>query len=257
MPLVTTGPSIFLQPHYDDVPLSCGGTVAMLARAGHNPHMVTVCASEFIPRELNPFATWKHERWGLTDPEQVVRVRRMEDFAAARTLGCTVRWLEIPDAIYRDNYTSDAKLFGPLAEEEHELVADIADDIQSLPEWQGNSRVFVPLGIGMHVDHQLVFKVGQTLAARGTEVYAYEDCPYAIHTPEGRERRLTALGSQVGRTLLTPIGEMIERRLDAIACYTSQLPVIFRFTQDFRSTVLDFARCVGGGQPAERFWLVH
>jgi hypothetical protein len=28
------GPSLFIQPHYDDVPLSSAGTVAVLARGG-------------------------------------------------------------------------------------------------------------------------------------------------------------------------------------------------------------------------------
>src|SRR5690348_3237500 len=33
MPQSTSGPAPFIQPHYDDVPLSCGGTVALLRPA--------------------------------------------------------------------------------------------------------------------------------------------------------------------------------------------------------------------------------
>jgi LmbE family N-acetylglucosaminyl deacetylase len=90
------------------------------------------------------------------------------------------------------------------------------------------------------------------------EVYAYEDCPYAIHTPEGRRTRLAALDGKVGEPVLVPIGETLEQRLEAIACYASQVPVIFRFTQDFRSSLTDFTREVGGELgPAERFWPVN
>src|SRR5688500_18662938 len=106
------GPAIFVQPHYDDVPLSCGGTVARLAERGDCPSIVTVFASELVDAMVGEFAAWKHSRWKLTDPDAVVEARRAEDAAAARTLGCTVRWLGWPDAIYRgDRYRSDAELF--------------------------------------------------------------------------------------------------------------------------------------------------
>jgi LmbE family N-acetylglucosaminyl deacetylase len=116
--------------------------------------------------------------------------------------------------------------------------------------------VFVPLGIGSHVDHQLVFDASRCLAAQG-EVYAYEDCPYAIHTPEGRRTRLAVLDGKVGEPVLVPVGGTLEQRLEAIACYASQVPVIFRFTQNFRGAVTGFAHEVGGELgPAERFWPV-
>jgi LmbE family N-acetylglucosaminyl deacetylase len=134
MPKLTSGPALFIQPHYDDVPLSCGGTVAMLARGGHEPHMVTVFASELLPQMVGEFAAWKHERWKLADPDAVLEARRAEDAAAARTLGCDVRWLGLPDAIYRDRYTSDHELFGPLPPEERELASQLAEEIRHLPE---------------------------------------------------------------------------------------------------------------------------
>lgn len=255
---LASGPVLFVQPHYDDVPLSCGGTVARLAVAGHEPHMVTVFASELVDKMVGDFAAWKHKRWKLTDPDQVLATRRIEDADAARTLGCSVRWLGLPDAIYRgERYTADPQLFGPLHPDELPLAEHLAEEIQSLPEWRDGNRVFVPLGIGSHVDHQLVFEAGRCLAAQGVEVYAYEDTPYAIHTPEGRAKRLAAVSDKVGEPMLVPIAETLERRLKAIAAYRSQVPVIFRFTTDFRAAVTEFACKVGGSLgPAERFWPV-
>lgn len=251
------GPALFLQPHYDDVPLSCGGTVALLADRDAEPHIVTACAGEIVPEMVGAFAAWKHERWKLTDPDQVLATRRAEDEQAARTLGCDVRWLGLSDAIYRDRYTSDTELYGTLHPEDLELSGFLADEIRHLPEWRESSRVFVPLGVGSHVDHQLVFEAGRRLAAQGTEVYAYEDCPYAIHTPAGVRARLTALGDTVGKAVSVPIASTLEQRLEAIACYRSQVPVIFRFTDDFRQAVTGFARAIGDrAGPAERFWPV-
>jgi hypothetical protein len=66
---------------------------------------------------------------------------------------------------------------------------------------------------------------------------------------------LATLSGKVGEPVLMPIGETLELRLEAIACYASQVPVIFRFSQDFRGVVANFAREVGGEPgPAERFW---
>ena len=57
----------------------------------------------------------------------------------------------------------------------------------------------------------------------------------------------------MGEPLLVPIADTLAQRLEAIACYRSQVPVIFRFTQDFRRAVTSFTWEVG---PAERFWPV-
>ena len=79
-----SGPALFIQPHYDDVPLSCGGTVAALAQNGLEPRMVTVFASEILDAMVGDFAAWKHARWRLTDPDAVLDTRRAEDAEAAR-----------------------------------------------------------------------------------------------------------------------------------------------------------------------------
>lgn len=252
------GPAIFLSPHYDDVVLSCGGTVAALAAGGWQPLMVTVFGGETPEELVGDFASWKHSRWGYASADDVLTVRRAEDTAAAAVLGCRTRWLGYFDAIYRgERYAADRELFGELREVERALVPLLADEVSSLPEWEPGTAVYVPLGVGGHVDHQLTFAAGQLLAARGIPVFAYEDCPYAIHTPEGVDRRLTALSGQVGPPALVPIAEALDRRIAAIAAYTTQLPVIFRFTDDMPGALAGHAARVGGALgPAERYWPV-
>ena len=252
------GAAFFIQPHYDDVALSCGATAAAFARAGHVPHIVTVFASEVLEQMVGEFASWKHARWKLSDPDAVLAARRDEDAAAARALGCSIRWLGLPDAIYRgDRYTSDAELYGCLHPDECALADHLATELLNLPEWRSGARVFVPLGVGSHVDHQLVFEAGRRLARSGVEVWAYEDCPYAIHTPAGVEARLKSVEGAVGSELLFEVSSGLDAKLDAIARYSSQLPVIFRFTNDWRGAVLEHARSLSSvGGAAERFWPV-
>lgn len=251
--------ALFIQPHYDDVALSCGGTAAAWSVAGCEPRIVTVFASEIVHEMVGELAARKHARWQLDDPDAVHALRREEDARAADVLGCSVRWLGLPDAIYRgDRYPDDAALYGPLHPEEVALATHLADELVQLPEWRPLTQVFVPLGVGDHVDHQLAFEAGRQLAQRGIEVWAYEDLPYGIHTPAGLDRRLAQLAGVVGEIQRVPIAPTLERKLSAIGEYSSQVPVIFRFTDDYREAIARHARAAGSaGEAAERFWPVH
>ncbi|HEY8598306.1 MAG TPA: PIG-L family deacetylase [Thermomicrobiales bacterium] len=252
------GPAIFLSPHYDDVVLSCGGTVAALVAAGCPPLMVTIFGGETPEELVGDFARWKHRRWGYESADAVLAVRRDEDAVAAAILGCRTRWLGYFDAIYRgERYAADGDLFGRLKGVEAGLIPLIADEILSLPEWAAGTTVYVPLAIGGHVDHQITFAAGRLLAARGITVFAYEDCPYAIHSPGGIALRLASLHGQVGPETLVAIEKTLDRRIAAIAAYTTQVPVIFHFTADMPGAIATHARRIGGALgAAERYWPV-
>ncbi len=247
--------ALILQPHYDDAALSCGGLAALMARQVRC-EVITVFASELVPEMVGDFAAWKHARWKLSDPDMVVEARRAEDAAAASVLGCGVRWLGLPDAIYRgSNYTSDAQLFGQLHAHDRELVEHLAVELKGLPEWSPLAVVFVPLAIGSHADHQMVFEVGRLLAQEGVRVLAYEDAPYVIHTPSGLDVRIAEVGEALEEPILVPIADVLETKVAAVGRYASQLPVIFRFTDDYAAALRAFAAERGGALgPAERFW---
>ena len=244
---------VFLAPHYDDVALSCGGTVALLADAGARPLVVTVFGGEPGGRALTAFARWQHERWGTAEADTLA-TRRAEDRAAAAILGCETRWLPHLDAIYRgERYLSDEALFGPLAPDEAPLVGEIAAEVLSWPELGPGATLYVPLAVCNHVDHQVVYRVGQLAAAGGRRALAYEDFPYAALSDE-LPRRLAAVRGEVGAAEVVPVGAAQARRIAATEAYRSQLPVIFRFTDDVPGAVGDNARRAGNGQFAERYW---
>jgi LmbE family N-acetylglucosaminyl deacetylase len=250
--------TVFLSPHYDDGVLSCGGTIASLARAGCEPLIVTVFGGETPEELVGDFARSKHARWGLASADEVLAVRRREDAAACAILGGRTRWLGHFDAIYRgDRFTAPDALYGKPPPVELGIPQLIADEVRSLPEWEPEATVYVPLAIGGHVDHRLTFAAGRVLAEQGVTVLAYEDCPYAIHTPGGVARRLAEIQGQVGEPILVPIGRTLQHRIDAIAAYATQVPVIFRFTEDVPRAVTEHALRTGGGLvPAERYWPV-
>ncbi|HEX2281021.1 MAG TPA: PIG-L family deacetylase, partial [Thermomicrobiales bacterium] len=110
---------LFLSPHYDDIPLSAGATVRLLADHDLASETLVVFGSEPDPgRPLSAFAEAMHEGWGLTANE-VIASRQAEEAAAAAILGAQTRVLPFRDAIYRGaHYLSDDDLFGTPATDE-------------------------------------------------------------------------------------------------------------------------------------------
>jgi LmbE family N-acetylglucosaminyl deacetylase len=249
---------VFLAPHYDDVALSCGGTVAQLAESGAAPLIVTIFGG--LPAgPLTTFASDMHALWGV-GPHDVIATRRAEERCAAEALGANTLWLDFADAIYReDRYTSDPQLFGTIDPAESSLAADISKAILAALAGLGAvpASFYVPLAIGNHVDHQHVFAVGKRLAAAGHDVWAYEDFPYA-GDPAWRESIDThARAVTTGTERLEPLTPtQLKRRIDAVLCYGSQLDVIFRHQGDPAEAIRRYAQTIGHGQPAERFWRI-
>lgn len=243
--------TLFIGPHPDDIALSCGGAVAIAARDGE-PAIVTLFAGQ-PAGDVSDFARFQHERWGI-DAASVAAARAAEDAAATRALGGTVRQTsgDYLDAIYRNAaYGSDDALFGRLLDQDLALVDDLVETLASF----NAGEYVVPLAAGGHVDHQLVFRAGRRLAARGSFVWAYADVPYVIDNPRAVTDRL-ARGT-VREARVTYLDEdAFERKCLAVECYPSQLPVLFRDLGDHRAALDRYAREVGGGRRAEVCWRV-
>jgi LmbE family N-acetylglucosaminyl deacetylase len=241
---------VFVAPHYDDIALSCGGAVATLV-----PHadvwIVTVFGG--VPDgTLSPFARAMHAGWGIGEAEAVFQ-RRREDECAQRALGpVQSTWLEHLDAIYRNHgYDSDAALTGALLPGETAVSAQIAEQLHEF----GADEYYVPLGIGRHVDHQLVHQAGQRLAEQGSVVWAYADLPYALLVKADDSRDQV---SGVGAPRRVTFDEAaFERKWAAISCYPSQLPTIFRELPNPHAAFERYHRANGDGELAELVWRVE
>jgi LmbE family N-acetylglucosaminyl deacetylase len=254
---------LFLSPHYDDIALSAGATVRRLADLARHPETLIVFGSEPDPDvALSPFASAMHQGWGLATSEVIAR-RRAEEDNASRAIGATVRLLPFHDAIYRGhNYLSDDDLFSTPAPAEAGLPEHIVSSL-GLPQAPTDSiRIYAPLGIGGHVDHQLVFTAAATLAAAGWDVWFYEDVPYALRVG-ARERRLDEIPGEHTVQLRGKVlaGEHWDAKLDGIVSYPSQLETIFRHyvgvepdRNGIGTALAMFAADKYEGNVGERFW---
>lgn len=254
---------LFLSPHYDDIALSAGATVRRLADLGRQPETLIVFGSEPDPATvLSPFASAMHEGWGLASSDVIAR-RRAEEDNAARAIGATVRLLPFHDAIYRGhNYLSDDDLFSNPAAAERDLPREIVASLGLPATPEDAVRIYAPLAVGAHVDHQLVFTAAMQLAEAGWDVWFYEDVPYAMRDG-ARQRRLDALAGEHRARLLgkVPAEGQWDAKLDGILSYPSQLETIFHHyvgvkptREGIQEAISAYASDQDETNMGERFW---
>jgi LmbE family N-acetylglucosaminyl deacetylase len=246
----------YLSPHFDDAVYSCGGLIHRQAAAGERVVVVTLCAGEPTAGPLSEFAESLHARWGLP-AERVNAARRAEDMRALQWLGAQPIYLDVPDCIYRFHpetqkplYASEDALFGMLDPAEAPLVEIAAAQVRRLLKQTPSARVYAPLGIGRHVDHQLTRAVAGLLS---NPTAFYEDYPYAVREAETPFWGGLAAGYV---SSYVDLGEMdLEAHCRAVALYYSQLSSFWPDEAVMRSAIRRFYERSGPGQLRLTVWL--
>jgi len=196
--------------------------------------------------------------------------RRIEDERYALFSEASIVFLDLPDAVFR-GYGSDDELLGrprPNDEAPYEILR--REIVRLEPQ-----KVYLPLAIGGHVDHQLCRNAGLRLLAEGRRwvmpgpdyagiVTFYEDFPYAWWEDF---KRFEDLPFDPSRDLppdvaIAPeyadVGDQLERKITGIGMYESQLDRLFGGRRQMADSVRAFGRQVAElGRVdgfAERYW---
>lgn len=255
---------LYLSPHLDDAVLSCGGYIHRLVCAGHRVAVHTLMAG-YPPRALpdSPILQDLHARWGTGG--NPVAERRQEDIKALRSLGALARHGTIPDCVYRVTYGpgGEVRALYP-SEESLWQVPDPADSaillLESMPLLYTQTQVLhIPLGAGGHVDHRLVRAWGRQLARVYSDltVLYYEEYPYN-NSPSAVEAALADFVPWSMTSVLRPLdAAALQAKIAAIAHYESQISTFWQDASEMVRGVVEDARQVGGGQPAEREWSIQ
>ena len=116
---------------------------------------------------------------------------------------------------------------------------------------------YAPLGVGRHVDHQIVCSAADRLLQRGSKVYFYEDFPYVLQ--EGAlEARIKDLGG-VLEPAYVEMSEMLPRRLEAADLYASQVQLNFGDRARMHRVMESYTHSIRPVQTVhlERYWTVR
>ena len=236
--------AIYLSPHLDDAALSCGGQIYQQTQAGNRVLIVTITAGAAPTTNLSAFAQGQHDSWELdVDP---VEVRRREDIESSRRLSSEWLHWDVMDCIYRRHpetgaalYTSDETLFGVLNSAESPLIQHLTQKLLDLP---ASTTIYCPLGLGNHVDHQLVRVSAETAFAH--RLTYYEDYPYA------QREGFTGLGSAWQSHTVALSNAAIDARIHAVNAFESQVDHLFGSSAQMADNICAYIAQVGG----ERTW---
>jgi LmbE family N-acetylglucosaminyl deacetylase len=250
---------IYLQPHFDDAALSCGGTIALQHEAGMRTLVITVFGG--MPRDnvLSPYASQVLQRSGLgVDPGPATEQRRQEDASAMEILGADTLWLDYLDAIFRGTppyYPSEETLFGTVHARDLSIDEELATVVAKMHERAPLAAIYAPLGVGHHVDHQLCCSAADRLAQQKVNVKFYEDFPYVTH-PGALAARQSELGISMEPELVE-ISGLIRAKEEAVARYGSQVPVLFQSEDHMRQAIRGYNSSLRRTYPGimiERYW---
>ncbi|HEX6121860.1 MAG TPA: hypothetical protein VFY89_01805, partial [Ktedonobacterales bacterium] len=173
-------------------------------------------------------------------------------------LEADVLWLDDVDAMYRGapaTYQSEESLFGQVSAADLALDEQLAGVFLNIHERAPLAALYAPLGVGHHVDHQLCCSAADRLAQRKLNVKFYEDMPY-VRRAGALESRQKELGIQMEPELVE-ISGTLRAKQEAIAKYTSQVPMLFGSEEQMASAMRDYSSSLRTAYPGiqiERFW---
>ncbi len=196
--------------------------------------------------------------------------RRLEDERFAYFAEASIVFLDLPDAVFR-GYEGGEELLGmPRADDDAPFELLRREIARLEPQ-----KVYLPLGVGGHVDHQLCREVGIRMLQEGRRwvmpgpdyagiVTFYEDFPYALWNDFSG---LDDLGTDPLAGLppdvsIVPgyadITDQLERKIMGIGLYESQLERLFDSKREMADAVRTYARTIAGigdiDGSAERYW---
>jgi LmbE family N-acetylglucosaminyl deacetylase len=215
------GSVLVVSPHYDDVPLSLGQSLRDGVLSSREVSVRVVFGRTNWSTRLHP----TRRRAPL-----VTAWRRSEEAVAARRFGYHVRSEAFEEAILRSGNLDPSGFRGGSDPSADPLFGPVRRRLQ---QWEGIAEeIWVPAGLGRHVDHRIVAWAAADLVREGaSDVRFYEDRPYASYLEAAAlAEELDELGLDlVPEDVSGPIAESTQRLVGR--CYRSQMDSYFREAQ--------------------------
>lgn len=187
--------AVIVSPHLDDAVFSCGGAIALMIKEG--PVLV-----------LNLFTRYLSEvkiRGVVLGDE-----RYQEEADAAGFLGYESRNLGELDVSFRhEAYKKLGNIFRPPVAEDLNWLPKLREKVFGVLAEIEYQQLYVPLGIGWHVDHVLTHLLFEPWVGREGVLY-YEDAPYC-YIPHATRYRLNEVASYAHASSdvsLAPVSEI-------------------------------------------------
>ena len=139
---------LFISPHLDDAVFSCAVRILREVESGSSVIVATV-----FRRGRGPASTLRE-----------YAERREEDRRALALLGAKPLWLGLSDAPSRNPfYNTFSRIVLGTASADVDHIQIVRTRIKGLLDELKPDAIYLPLGVGTHIDHRLVFAAGAGL----------------------------------------------------------------------------------------------
>ena len=204
---------LVVSPHFDDAVLSCG---QILGAHSGSAVVVTVFGGK-PPTYPSPPTDW--DLWGgFAESDDIVALRRVEDFNALKVLGASQRYLDFLDWQY--------------AQDDRPTVDEIVPALEAVVREISPDRVFLPLGIGSN-DHVLASEACVIATGRWDGRWSvYEDAIYRKQCPDLTAERLARMSSIGEPKRVEPPGAPLALKQESLGQYVSQMRVLGGLVED-------------------------
>ncbi|MGH3717705.1 MAG: PIG-L deacetylase family protein [Pseudonocardiaceae bacterium] len=232
-------------PHLDDAALSAGATLADFATRGADVEVCTLFAG--VPCEpLSVVARAFHTTCDLPQDTSAVARRIEEDRAAMDQLGARAHYCGFLDFIYRRAPDGrplcghDQAMFDDLPLEWDGLLGEVSREVGRVVAALAPDLVLTCAAVGDHIDHRLT-RAAVLDAVTTVPILLWEDLPYGIGRPPLAPPPRAPTTSR----------EAWERKWRAIACYPTQIRMLWPAGTDWTAELRTHAQTRGNGRPAE------
>ncbi|MGB9940437.1 PIG-L deacetylase family protein [Methanosarcina sp.] len=159
--------TILISPHSDDIAYSLGG--ALLKNYFEKP---VVLVTVFMRSSFSP-------RLKLIDPEEITRIRRLEDIEFTKKIGIRYESFHFPEAPLRGK-TSYEDIFGNSDPFSDPIYEDVYHSLLKLIKSSPDAVVVSPMSLGNNIDHLIIFEACSSICQENNiKISYYEDVPYA------------------------------------------------------------------------------
>ncbi len=142
----------------DDAVLSLGQHILEWKKQGKKVRVVTVFTKFGDGKNLPEYTADYMEKSGFNSVVYFEKARVKEDVEAMEMMGVEWEHWDLVDAGFRGNYlTREELLGGEIKKEDKELVEKIVEKIKKC----GADEIYLPFGVGGHVDHWIVRTAGE------------------------------------------------------------------------------------------------
>ena len=215
-------PWLVLSPHLDDAAFSVGPLIAGATR--DRPVTVATAFTESVA-EPRGFALACQTDKGLPPEADYMALRRREDIEWATHLGATTMHGPFREAPHR-GYDSAEALFSGIHSADC-IGEALAGWLSATIAEQEPALVFLPLGVGSHVDHLWLRQAAETALPDALPRVYFADQPYCAKRGYALADLRQSHAEGLAAHRVTPDPATVHTALDANEAYETQIPFQF------------------------------